>query len=66
MTAIAVAAVLPDKNYLEFEAARAFCFIFFFFGGPFGYLAGGLIAGIFLFREREERAAADAEENQES
>jgi hypothetical protein len=34
------------------------------FGCPLGYLAGGLIAAIFLFREREERAAEEDEEDE--
>ena len=50
--AIAVAAVFPNENKFEFEGVTAFCFFFFIFGGPLEYLAGGLIAGIFLFRER--------------
>jgi hypothetical protein len=40
--------------------ATVYCILFVIFGGPLGYLAGGLIAGIFLFREREKQAEADA------
>jgi hypothetical protein len=62
IVALILEAMTSHKND-NFNVSGAFFAILFIFGGPFGYLAGGLIAGIFLFREREEQAA-ESEENE--
>ena len=61
---VALAEILPAEKGYEFViyGARIIAILFCVFGAPLGYLAGGLIAGIFLFREREEQAAAEREE----
>jgi hypothetical protein len=64
---ILLAFTIPDqKGRDELVALSAsFGIGFCVFGCPMGYLAGGLIAAIFLFREREERAAVDAEDDEQ-
>lgn len=62
IVATIVASMLYGDNNSRDDFTGAFCGIFSIFGGPLGYLAGGLIAGIFLFREREEQKARETEE----
>jgi ribosomal protein L40E len=64
IVAAILSGLLVGDHDMRDDGTTAFCFLFAIMGGPFGYLAGGLIAGIFLFREREEQAAVEAEENE--
>jgi hypothetical protein len=48
-----------DRGPWNTEGVIAFSVIFIIFGGPLGYVAGCLMAGIFLVRERDSDAEAD-------
>jgi hypothetical protein len=64
---LALAALLPASENSGFGvngsmfAGALLCVC----GGPLGYVAGALIAGVFLVREREERVAEEVEEDGE-
>jgi hypothetical protein len=63
MVVLLLTAFLTPKDSTNDAALVIYCVGFCFLGGPLGYFAGCLIAGIFLFRECEEQAA-ESEENE--